>query len=350
MNPFEKFKELIRKDADKRLLVHIPPQRAGRDDDYVPLEAGRHYLRIWLSEMFLKHERVAATNWYPAVHSQVQLQFGSQQVAIPTVADASRVGLNQNSRGDVIARNFLLTPLLPFNGGVVQVEAGLLGIQGENFLASFVQVLGEFSALLAVPQLSAALNVAAPLANGVQRLFDQGSLHLGLHSAFSAGEQGGYYTAIRATEHDVDVSQLHVVDGALRYGVDAASSRPFTGYDYMLLRLEVTEERDDWRQLDKIEEPYRQALEALSQFEEQKAQMLLVYAIVNALRAPELTTADRRRVTTELRKMFDQDREDIGLGRLVEVEESPLERAARNAMPAGDALKLGEPTVEEILA
>lgn len=350
MNPFERFKDLISKDADKRILEHIPPERVDHDADYTPVEAGRHYLRVWLEEMFLRKQQVAGTQWYPAVHSQVQLQFGSQQVTIPNVADASRVGLNQNASGHVIARNFLLAPLLPFNGGVVQVEAGLLGIQGKNYLASFVQVLGEFSALLAVPQLSAALSVATPLANGVQRLFDQGSLHLGLHRAFAAGAEGGYYAAIRATEQDVDISRLHVVDHTLRYGADAGSSKPFTDYDYMLLRLEITEERDDWRQLEKIEEPYRQALEALSQFEEQKAQTMLVYAIVNALKAPELTTADRRRVTTELRKMFEQDREDIGLGRLVEEEVSPLERAARNAMPVDQALQLGEPSIEEILA
>lgn len=342
-------KSWIDRDRQKLMLYPLPATRADNTSDYVPMEAGRHYLRLWLEEMFLKKEVYMAQHWHPAVHSLVSAQFASQQVEIPNVADASKVGLKANERGDAIARHFLLTPLIPFNGGVVEVEAGLVGVEGENYLNNFIQTLGEFADLLSVPQFSAALTVTKPLANGMQNLFGQGTLHLGLHSAFSGGAEGGYIAVIRASEGQVNKDRLWIMDGQLREGESSSTSMPFERFDHMLLRLELREERDDWRQLHAIDGPYRKAQDALLEFEEEKAETYFREALIAALQAPELTRADRRRVTSSLKEEFAKDKEDLGLAALVPKEGSPLEKVMTAAMSVEVALQMGEPTLEELL-
>jgi hypothetical protein len=349
MDIWKTMKSWIDKDQQKLLLFHLPAEQVDKTSDYQSLEAGRHYLRLWLEEMFLKKEVYLAQRWYPAVHSLVRAQFGSLQVEIPSVADASKVGLKPNQKGDAIARHFLMTPLIPFNGGVVELEAGLVGVEGENYLNNFIQVLGQFSDLLAVPQFSIALDIARPLASGMQSLFGQGTLHLGLHDAFSSESQGGYLAVIRATENEVDKDRLLVVDGQLRIGNNEANSRPFEGFDHMLLRVEVREERDDWQQLSTIDDAYRKVQDALLLLEEDRAKTLFRETLHRVLQTPELTKADRRRVTMALKDEFQKDQEELGISGLVEKGGSLMEQAMSSAMPVDIALQMGEPTLEELV-
>ena len=51
----------------------------------------------------------------------------------------------------------------------------------------------------------------------------------------------------------------------------AGQSRPYTGTDYMLFRLELFEERDDWEMLKSISGPVAQANDALKDEDVRKA-------------------------------------------------------------------------------
>src|SRR5690349_11221457 len=58
-------------------------------------QAGLHYFRLWLSEMFLSKQVAWFQSLYPAVYSLSRLNFGSQpSVEIPNIADATRLGIN----------------------------------------------------------------------------------------------------------------------------------------------------------------------------------------------------------------------------------------------------------------
>ena len=85
---------------------------------------------------------------------------------ITRVAGASLLpDLSTDNLDRVIGLNYPMTPLVPFNGGTVSLSAGLLAIAGKNDVKSFLKVLGDFSNLLMVPQLSAALTIATPLSH-----------------------------------------------------------------------------------------------------------------------------------------------------------------------------------------
>lgn len=123
MQLWNAFADLWQKDSTP--LVYHPIDAATRSDrpaDGHRLEAGRHYFRLRIADMFLQRRVQWLSRVYPAVHSLVRFQFGSRTVEIPSVADASQVGMQRTDRGEVIARNFVLTPPMPYNGGTIDSD------------------------------------------------------------------------------------------------------------------------------------------------------------------------------------------------------------------------------------
>lgn len=350
---WETLKRLVEKDRKHLVYVDIDPSHVDRQIEPVGIEANRHYIRLRLAEMFLKKEEAWFKSWYPAVHCLVRFDFGSQAVEIPNIADASSVGMQKCASGDVIAKNFVMTPTMPFNGGVMTVNAGLIAFKAENHLNSLVKVLGSFACLLNAAQLSSVLSVVQPLAAGIQELFGAGNgrVHLGLVNSFSAGElKAGYIAAIRATEDSIDQSRLWVVQDQLRYSHNKGSSEtsPFEACDYFLVRFEVFEKRDDWERLTSIQEPFQEAMRALADpATEPQAIHHLRTALLKARQSPELTGADKRRVMESLKEMFEEARHDLGV-RSLRSRERTLTQVMKHAMPVEEALKKGEPTIQEI--
>ncbi len=72
-------------------------------------------------------------------------------------------------------------------------------------------------------------------------------------------------------------------------------------------------------------------------------------ARVQAVLIPELTAADRRRVIEELNAEFEQNKALLGAAGLVGGPIPTLDQVMRRAIPADEALKKGEPTLDEIL-
>ncbi len=187
MNSLNWFKKRFRDGGKHYINQSIPPERVryshAQEAKTIDLVAGQHYFRLWLPEMFLKNDRNWFSNWHPAVHSAVIFDFGNKNNVVTKIAGPSMLSeLDQNHLDRVIQSNHKLTPLIPFNGGTVGLSCGLLAMQGKNDVSSFINVLGDFSKLLMVPQLSAAIEVATPLAEGVAKLIDStdGELMVGV--------------------------------------------------------------------------------------------------------------------------------------------------------------------------
>ena len=355
-NPFKKLLDTIKGWADKNanhyLYVPIPKGRTDADYDDAPLQADRAYFRLWLNEMFLTKSREWFRDWYPAVHSSIGLKFG----------DYGTVNLSRVARSpeEVLAKgvlvNYSLSDLVPFRGGVVEVEAGLLALKGKDYLQSTIKILQDFSGLIAAP-LSQALNVAEKVSSGMQDVLSgsDGEVHLALHQTFtSAGGGGlhdlkpGYLAVILATPQEIITEQLHVKQEKLCYAAQpGAQPTPLLGYDYMLFRIEGRKERDDWR-LKNIQEPLDKAAEAMLQGEDEKAKAYKLVAITTALQSPDLAVHDRRRVVQAIKDELSEIGA-IGLGAVGgEVRDLNSIVAAR-AMPVPQAIALGEMTFEEAL-
>ena len=332
-------------------VVHDMPAAAVHPagDTGAPCQAGTHYFRVWLAEMRLAQDQSWFTTWHPAVHSLVRLRFGDQDVDLPRVSGPMTLpGLDQAHLGQIVHLDHPLTPLLPFNGGIVEISAGLVALEGTRVLGEFVKAIDAVTQVLAQPPLSTALAAIGPVTGAVQTLLGAGAgrQHLGVHLAY-AGDQAaralhaGYVAVIRRTAAQVAVHDLSVQQGLLRL-----RGAPLSGADYMLFRIERVGERDDWDNLGSIAAPFRDALTALSLGNAAVADAHVRRAMLEAWTSPDLTRADRSRVCTELKRSY-QDARNLGLG----LEHTPptLAVAMAGAQPLAQYAQAQPPTLDALL-
>ena len=165
------------------VMGRIPKERVtgqGAGDDGA-LEANKTYLRIWMVEMFLSRSREWFADRHAAVHGVVKLQYGDQKAfECARVATASK---KEYETGKSVLKNYLLLPLVPFNGGTVEVDAILVGMKGQDHLARGIEVLADFADLIGTP-MSTAVEVAAKVKGGVDKLLGDGDVRLSYHNQF----------------------------------------------------------------------------------------------------------------------------------------------------------------------
>jgi hypothetical protein len=346
---------MFRRNASRYLYVPIPADHVrGGQQDHDALVEGRDYFRLWLTEMSLKRDRDWFKTWHPAVHSLVHFQFGDRVIDVPNIVgehglkDVDSAHLERN-----IAQNYPLTALMPYSGGVVDVTVALFAMQGQDYLKRFIKVLNGFAGLVAVPQLSAALAVAGPLASGIDELLgvSDGQMHLGLHQAY-VHKGGGdnellpaYYAAILATEAQVDPATLWVVDGHLRRGGSVDANEPFMGYAYLLLRVQKETKRDDWEGLTSFMKPFEAAVRERSLGHKKGADSHYRAALAAALSSADLTQADKYRVAKVLEKRYGEAG-SLGLGAIPAWGSFT---AAVDAIPVDEALGRRLPDITEFL-
>jgi hypothetical protein len=341
MKPLEWFEKLWKGTGRSNQYMVLPPEQTristGAQTDFAELKPGEHYFRLLLVEMFLANDRKWLTDWFPVVHTAISFKFGDQQELLTNVAGESFLNrLGQQEPGRVIGLNYPVTPLFPFSGGTIELTSGLVAVAGGNDVLACLQILGSFSQLLLVPQLSAALAIAMPLADGVAKFVGatQNQMLLGLHQLWSGASGGanvlraGHFVVIAADSKTITPQKLFVVDDELRYGNTIETSTPLTGYDYMLFRLERRDERDDWDSLTSIQKPYERAIEMLEAGNMEQAEAFIRAAKAAAFTAKELTAkVDRRRVIDQLEKAYQEALNLLGTG-------------AAGAFPASEEVKL----------
>jgi hypothetical protein len=356
MSFMDRFRKLFKEDQVKRVVEPFDEARSGEAPVLVLPEV--HYFRLRLVEMFITKKTWLGKTWYPAVHGLVKATYAGADLELPSVADTSKLFEEQAGTGDVVARNFQLTPLLPYRGGAVEILCGLFGMQGEDYLGKVIKVLSDFSSLLAVPQLSQALTVAGPLTAGVQDLFGaaDGRMHLGHHDQWVSvidpdhpadnAFRSGYVAILRAEEGEVDRGALRVEDQQLRV-VRNGDSSPYTERDHMLIHVEARTERPDLARLSTFWKPFKESIEALGDGEDEKAKALIRQAIATARTSDDLTDADRSRVTQRLKDLYLEAKDDLDFAGLVRDDSSLAERVTLRSS-ATAAREAGVPTLEEL--
>lgn len=330
------------------LNVAIPKECTDTTYDDAPLIPYQSYVRFWLSEMFLTKNVSWFREFCPAVHASIQLNYGGQ----PSVRFDRVASLPEELQTKGVVLNFGLTELLPYNGGTVELTAGLLAIPMKQspYVTTAIKVLSEFAGLVA-PPLGAALAISKKVATGIEQFMNVsgGQVHVGMHQSFNSEGGGGannlrpgYIAVILASHNELAEDKLTVKGDRLCY-----ESRPLEGYDYMLFRVEGRKERDDWRLKD-IQEPIDNAVQAWLKGNEEEAKAYTVTALTTAYRSADLAVHDRRRVIQAIKAELQQIRIQ-GLG-LQQDENSDLNfMMDRQAIDINRALHMPPITLTEAL-
>lgn len=315
MSFWDSFSQIFSRDAKKHKSLFLDPQRIDVDYDATPIKEGKAYCRLWLVEMCLSRGWELFKSRYPVVHSAIRFNHGGKMVTVPYLAGPGFLKeLNKSNLDKIIQYNHPLTPLFPFNRGIVELQTGLFSMVANDQMDKFITTLGRFSQLLPVPQLSAVLNVADPVYRGIEDLLEvgDGRLELGYRQTFDGAAGGsnylrpGYFVAILAEEQELVDSTLCVVNDSLRIGASGKAKefvthyhRPLEGYSYMLFRLERRPSQD-WESLTDIKELVYKAQEAVAKGDHEQANSILTAVEIAVFRSPDLTKSDKRQVVLKI--------------------------------------------------
>jgi hypothetical protein len=312
-----------------------------------PLKPYQSYLRVWLAQMFLVKRVSWLQTYFPAVHGEVKLPFGTD----PAVSFARVVRPADDRLGEGVLINYPLTELLPYNGGVVEIDAALFGLKGDDSLQAGVGLLEQFSGLIA-PPLGQALTIAEKIAVGARDFLDRagGGVHLVLHQALSSAGGGGanvmrtgYLAVVLAEADQVPARELRVEGDRLYRGTGA-----FTTHDFMLLRVEARDQRDNWRS-PAVEEARGKAIDALLNGDREAANRYRGAALASVLSSFDFTEADKRRIVVAINREWDELASQ-GLG--ISGGQFPADLGGlvdRYSIPQAAAAALGPVTIEEAM-
>ena len=296
-----RFADWRRSEAAHHALAFLPDPNAPDGTDHAPHDS---YLRVWLTESFLVYDQKWGTERVPTVHGQSSLDFAGQ--AAQEFAAIAAPGDGAEAQG--VHGNFPLTELLPYSGGVVHVEAGLVALRKEGSTQVALGLLQDLGKLV-TPPVSTVVAVAGKVADGIGALIGNvdGVVSLGYTSSFaSAGGGGenvlrpGYIAVIGGPASEFPDGSLEIVNSRLRR---KGESGALTGYDYMLLRIERRKERDDWR-FPSLLDLRKQALEAKARADHTTYQTLKGQIVLQCLTSLDLTPTDQVRAATALSEEF----------------------------------------------
>jgi hypothetical protein len=321
----------------------------------VKLVAEEHYLRLWLREMCLRDDRVWFTTRYPAVHSVVGLQYGDRTLELANISGNSKLQLKAVDLDRSVQTNYPLTALLPFRGGTVQLDCGLVSMKNDDLVKEFTGVVSDFAGKLTVPQVSSAISLASSVASGIQEVLTGGAAAAKLyyHTAFTGQNAAtelvsGFIFLSAVPENTISRDQLWITSNGVRKGVNKDSLTSLDVSDYMVVQIECVVARDDWQQLTSIADPFQVAVDAKIGGDTDKAKVLFNQARMAAFKSTDLTSLDRKRVLAAMVMHFNElgaegAPESAGL-------RPPALKSAVGKISVADARVMSLPTEREILA
>jgi hypothetical protein len=323
-----------------QLTVRFLPDPAS---DALPAHGG--YVRLWLAEGFLAQAMEWGVAQFPALHGGVSLTFLGGQAAFSSLSQPTESWTVPGAQLD-----FPMTPLLPFNGGTVEVEAALYKATSGDPLGTAVDLLAGLGSLLGPPLATAAM-IADKVSDGLDAVLTATGAApvLGVHWTMVSPGGGGNvirpgHLVVVGTPPAALGGVPVIQNGTLH--LDTHGERaPMTGYDYLVLRVECRTERDDWR-LPELDELIRSAGEAFILGQQDTYAARRTEAIARAWNSVDLIPADRKRVALLVKEELD------GLGQLGAVpgRERTLDVVAAERLASADDDRLVGLKLDQLLA
>jgi hypothetical protein len=327
MTLFETVRSWVTDEAEHYTYAHFPEMNAEVD----PLIPYGSYFRLTLAQIFLRNDREWFTDIYPAAHTSVRLQHANNDAV--ELTHVTHVPGQNVAKG--IDLNHTVTGLIPYNGGTLEIDCGLLGIKGKDYLDASIKMLGSFSDLVAAP-MNQAITIAGKVATSVRDLFQDGQGKVTLNYGNTFAERNpprpGHYAAVLATKAQLGRIKLSVEKDRLM-----GNGEPLTGFDYLLFRLDSVKERKDWRMRD-IQSNLTAAKKAYMRKRDDEGDEYRAAALVAVYDSADLSEVDRARVEQVIRDELESFRQP-GRGAVSDgqIENQTLEALMAKAPSWGEA-------------
>ena len=298
----------VSNNAEQRTAMAVKPANDLTGQSGTAAAADQHYVRLWFSELFLQKDSEWFTSRFPLGYSLIGHKYGDQpKVEFANVAGKNKFDIGQVDQSRSVMRNFAMTPLLPFRGGDIEIDCGLVSMQASNMLESFAKTVGDIAGKLNVPQASSMVAIAGSIASGIQELMGAGKSRtvLTAHDMFTGKSLVSGYVLLSSQPLTSFAGQtVWITADGVRVGPDKDHLSALAPQDYMVVFIECLTTRDDWQSFSAIGGPLDKAVAAKLGGKDDEAKLLLVQAKVAAITSPDLTRNDTKRVVAAISKYF----------------------------------------------
>lgn len=230
----------------------IPVERTDEEDCFPEeFDDKRHYFMLSVNEMFLSYDRLWYQQFSPMVFSVCKFNYNGGIMEIPYVIGPSNLEKYEKPLPEGML--FLNTPVVgvhPWRGGNVSVSLILCRVKRQNNAETLLNVVEDLSnSLDFAAGLSTYTKIGRVVLNGFDSLlgFQQTSPLLGINNNFGQASgntfRPGYHVLIHADNLDED--KFWVKENRLHYGNDLDSADHYRDNDFILLKIGISENRDD---------------------------------------------------------------------------------------------------------
>lgn len=311
---------LVLFDSKAKQLFWRPIDPSHVDSPQPPrlVEPEAAYFGIRLCEMYLATARKLWKQVYPMVHCFVGIGAAENH---SLVGPAQFIQLGDANLDRIVNLNTPLFGPMPYDGEPVSMMAGLYAVPGHDAAKALIDLVAELAALDPLTA-DPAISLAKLIKAGVESILglDHATLQLGIRDGFNQSGRpltSGYFAGIGAAESAVDPAWLWVRQGRLLYGKDLATANAYSDNDYMLIAIDRSETRDDWRHLSELRDSRTRltgiAHDAQFTAAEKRSRLAALWPLFQQALAnsPNLTEVDRGRIAALygaelLRKLQDQ--------------------------------------------
>lgn len=251
---------------------YMPVDQTPGDIESRELEQDEDYVEVWLKSTRIVNVRKGLSKFYGTVHSYISLLDGNGDLAefnvVTTPGKLAEMDAKNLDR--VINMNKKLLGPAAYTGGDLEMEIGLFSIKSADLAQPFISLLEDMSGLAGVSFIATALPYADPIKKGINLLTggaDDTVLEIGLAQTF-AKLKTGYYVVMRAPKDSIDAADLKI---EADYKLVDKNGKAIKDFPYMVLAIDSTKEKDDWKSIPELKQAYAELKNELRNSEDELA-------------------------------------------------------------------------------
>jgi hypothetical protein len=242
------------------IFAPLGPNQVPNSAPREPIDPYYSYISIFLRSAHIVNVRSGLKRFYGVVHSNIQVPHRSGEdarFAVVTVPTAMR-DLDPNRLDRIVQLNHQLVGPVPYVGGDLKMQIGLLSVASADLAAPYLQLLETLSEKAGVAYISLALPFADVITSGINLLTggaDQSILEIGV-SVEENSPMTGWYVVARAAKDSFKVQNLKIDPNDNKLLAEDGTS--LKDYPYLVIEVKKDKARNDWFKIPELAQAYAQ--------------------------------------------------------------------------------------------
>lgn len=289
--------QILRSRADDWTFGRLDPSQTPGNPPNREIQPEAEYLSVFVRSLRVCNVRKGISRFYGTVHSFISLPASGARdpVAFHTLTTPEGLrNLDSKNLNRVVTLNRRVLGPVPYRGGDLDIELGLFSIKAAELADPFLSVLEELSSLAGVGIVATAKPFVGPLKRGIGLLTDSADsdiLEIGLAKTFNPVETG-QYVVMRARRDQVEIAELTLdAEGRL-----LRKGAPIVEYPYVVIGIDGSATRPDWREIPDVAEAYGRLRGAVERQRFDDVQAALSAFKISVYWCPDLLAVDAKRI------------------------------------------------------